>query len=81
MVNEAARCLEEEVVAKPAILDLAMIMGTGFPPQRGGLHYANQLGSVQVADALKDLAGRCGERFAPCQLITDLARAGKPFPS
>jgi 3-hydroxyacyl-CoA dehydrogenase/enoyl-CoA hydratase/3-hydroxybutyryl-CoA epimerase len=82
MVNEAARCLEEQVVTKPAILDLAMIMGTGFPPQRGGLlHYANQLGSGTVADELKGLASRYGERFAPCQLITDLARSGKPFPS
>jgi 3-hydroxyacyl-CoA dehydrogenase/enoyl-CoA hydratase/3-hydroxybutyryl-CoA epimerase len=82
MVNEAARCLEEQVVAKPAILDLAMIMGTGFPPQRGGLlHYAKQLGSGPVADSLKGLADRFGERFAPCQLITDLARAGRPFPT
>jgi 3-hydroxyacyl-CoA dehydrogenase/enoyl-CoA hydratase/3-hydroxybutyryl-CoA epimerase len=82
MVNEAARCLEEQVVGKPAILDLAMIMGTGFPPQRGGLlHYANQLGSAQLADSLKGLAGRYGERFTPCQLIIDLARAGKPFPT
>jgi 3-hydroxyacyl-CoA dehydrogenase / enoyl-CoA hydratase / 3-hydroxybutyryl-CoA epimerase len=82
MVNEAARCLEEQVVANPAILDLAMIMGTGFPPQRGGLlHYANQLGSGPVADSLRGLESRYGERFAPCQLITDLARAGKPFPT
>ncbi len=36
MVNEAARCLLEKVVEKPAFLDLAMIMGTGFRPQRGG---------------------------------------------
>jgi 3-hydroxyacyl-CoA dehydrogenase/enoyl-CoA hydratase/3-hydroxybutyryl-CoA epimerase len=82
MVNEAARCLEEQVVAKPAILDLAMIMGTGFPPQRGGLlHYANQLGSRAVANRLERLSERFGSRFSPCQLITDLAREGKPFPT
>jgi 3-hydroxyacyl-CoA dehydrogenase/enoyl-CoA hydratase/3-hydroxybutyryl-CoA epimerase len=82
MVNEAVRCLEEQVVAKPAILDLAMIMGTGFPPQRGGLlHYANQLGSRFVADRLKQLSDRCGSRFAPCQTIIDLAREGSPFPT
>ncbi|MFW5695801.1 MAG: 3-hydroxyacyl-CoA dehydrogenase NAD-binding domain-containing protein, partial [Alkalispirochaeta sp.] len=37
MVNEAAYALEEEVVGSAEELDLAMIMGTGFPPFRGGL--------------------------------------------
>jgi 3-hydroxyacyl-CoA dehydrogenase/enoyl-CoA hydratase/3-hydroxybutyryl-CoA epimerase len=82
MVNEAARCLEEQVVDKPGSLDLAMVMGTGFPPQRGGLlHYANQLGSRTVADRLKALSDRCGPRFTPCALIDDLARDNRPFPT
>src|SRR5450755_4592331 len=37
MINEAAFCLAEGIVASPAKLDLAMIFGTGFPPFRGGL--------------------------------------------
>ena len=37
MINEAAMCLDEGVVATPDELDLGMIMGTGFPPFRGGL--------------------------------------------
>ena len=37
MLNEAARCLDETVVESAELLDLAMIMGTGFPPFRGGL--------------------------------------------
>ena len=31
MVNEAARCLEEKVVASPEDADYGMILGTGFP--------------------------------------------------
>ena len=31
MVNEAARCLEEKVVATPEDADYGMILGTGFP--------------------------------------------------
>src|SRR2546427_8446342 len=36
MINEAARCLEEEIVTDPADVDFAMVMGTGFAPFRGG---------------------------------------------
>ena len=46
MVNEAARCIEEKVVAEPADVDFGMIMGTGFAPFRGGpLRYADASGS------------------------------------
>src|SRR5439155_14946963 len=42
MVNEAARCLEEQIVNGPSDIDFAMIMGTGFAPFRGGpLRYAD----------------------------------------
>src|SRR5690606_29270367 len=37
MVNEAARVLEDGIVATPGDVDLGMITGTGFPPFRGGL--------------------------------------------
>jgi 3-hydroxyacyl-CoA dehydrogenase / enoyl-CoA hydratase / 3-hydroxybutyryl-CoA epimerase len=82
MVNEAARCLEENVVDRASSLDLAMVMGTGFPPQKGGLlHYANHLGSRTVADRLQSLSDCCGTRFQPCAMISDLARRNQPFPT
>ena len=34
--NETVRCLEDNIVASPAEADMAMIMGVGFPPFRGG---------------------------------------------
>src|SRR6185436_8002975 len=37
MVNEAARCVEEGIVAGAEQVDLAMIFGAGFPPYRGGV--------------------------------------------
>src|SRR5205814_8706792 len=41
LVNEAARCLEEKVVATPEDADYGMILGTGFPAFRGcPLRYA-----------------------------------------
>jgi 3-hydroxyacyl-CoA dehydrogenase/enoyl-CoA hydratase/3-hydroxybutyryl-CoA epimerase len=64
MVNEAARCLAEGIVEHPRQIDLAMIMGTGFPPFRGGLcRWADAQGPATVLDALQLLKERVGDRF------------------
>jgi 3-hydroxyacyl-CoA dehydrogenase/enoyl-CoA hydratase/3-hydroxybutyryl-CoA epimerase len=56
MVNEAARALEEDVTDSPDAVDLAMVLGTGFPPFRGGpLRYAEEAGLLRpcaTAEAL-----------------------------
>ncbi len=80
MVNEAARCLEERVVSSAAEVDLAMVMGTGFPPFRGGpLRYADSLALAKVSDELTRFAETAGPHYAPCGLIRDLAKSGKRF--
>ncbi|MBC8645887.1 MAG: enoyl-CoA hydratase/isomerase family protein [Thermoanaerobaculia bacterium] len=80
MVNEAAFCLEDEVVSRPEKLDLAMIFGTGFPPFRGGLlKYADTLGIPRVAERLEELAAKVGSRFAPAESLRRLAREGRGF--
>ncbi|MGK5086451.1 3-hydroxyacyl-CoA dehydrogenase NAD-binding domain-containing protein [Bdellovibrionota bacterium FG-2] len=64
MINEAARCLDEAVVATPGEVDLGMIMGTGFPPFKGGLlRYADSLGVQEILDRLKKYNKRFGARF------------------
>jgi 3-hydroxyacyl-CoA dehydrogenase/enoyl-CoA hydratase/3-hydroxybutyryl-CoA epimerase len=66
MVNEAARTLDDGVVDSPEALDVAMIMGTGFPPFRGGLlRYADRLGLDLVAMRLRLYAAKVGDRFEP----------------
>ena len=80
MINEAAYCLAEGVVASPAKLDLAMIFGTGFPPFRGGLcAHADALGAKAVVEELQKLAKEHGGRFAPAPLLVEMARTGKKF--
>ena len=80
MINEASFCLEDDVVADPARLDLAMIFGTGFPPFRGGLlRHADAIGLGRVFSRLDDLAERLGPRFAPSDLIQRLANARRGF--
>lgn len=66
MVNEAARILEDGVVGAPEMVDVAMIMGTGFPPFRGGLlRYADSLGVDRVAEGLRRYAAAAGSRLEP----------------
>jgi len=76
MVNEAVRVLEENIVAEPSQLDLAMVYGTGFPPFRGGvIRYADQLGLQVVLQKLEFLSSLCGENYRPAPLL--VAKAGK----
>jgi 3-hydroxyacyl-CoA dehydrogenase / enoyl-CoA hydratase / 3-hydroxybutyryl-CoA epimerase len=80
MINEAARCLQENIVDNPDYLDMALIMGVGFPPFRGGLlHYADELGINYVVNQLKYLQEQHGIRFAPCELLVDMQRNNKTF--
>jgi 3-hydroxyacyl-CoA dehydrogenase/enoyl-CoA hydratase/3-hydroxybutyryl-CoA epimerase len=80
MINEAARILADGVVGSAAELDLAMIMGTGFPPFRGGLlRFADTLHARGVLDRLQALHDAHGSRFAPAPLLEELARTNRTF--
>lgn len=73
MINEAARCLNEKVVENANYLDLAMIMGAGFPAFRGGiLRYADKLGIETVVEKLKKHERAQGLRFRPCDLLISM---------
>lgn len=76
MVNEAARCLEEGVVAAPEDADYGMILGTGFAPLRGGpLRFADHFGIAEMVRA----GERHGGKFEPCNLLREHARNGTRF--
>jgi 3-hydroxyacyl-CoA dehydrogenase/enoyl-CoA hydratase/3-hydroxybutyryl-CoA epimerase len=80
MVNEAAACLEDGVVREPREIDIAMVMGTGFPPFRGGLlRYADGIGIPIVADRLSRLAEAQGGRFRPAGLLQEMVRGQRRF--
>lgn len=81
MVNEAAKCLEEKIIADHELLDLAMVMGTGFPAFRGGvMKYADNRGIANIVAKLELMAKNiCQERFKPAKLLQDMAKNGKSF--
>jgi 3-hydroxyacyl-CoA dehydrogenase/enoyl-CoA hydratase/3-hydroxybutyryl-CoA epimerase len=76
-VNEAAMVLGEGLVEAPAQVDLAMVLGTGWAPHRGGpLSYGEQRGWSEVVTALTNLASRHGKRFEPCAELKQRALEG-----
>lgn len=80
MINEAARCLQEDIINNVSYLDMALIMGLGFPPFRGGLlKYADSLGIEYIISQLKDFSQKYGSRFNPCDYLLEMQRTQKPF--
>jgi 3-hydroxyacyl-CoA dehydrogenase / enoyl-CoA hydratase / 3-hydroxybutyryl-CoA epimerase len=80
MVNEAARILDEGIVATAGDVDLGMITGTGFPPFRGGLlRWADSVGMQALLTRLQQLESKHGTRFSPAPLIRERAAAGQGF--
>jgi 3-hydroxyacyl-CoA dehydrogenase/enoyl-CoA hydratase/3-hydroxybutyryl-CoA epimerase/enoyl-CoA isomerase len=79
MVNEVARCLEEEIVGTPCEADMALIYGIGFPPFRGGAcRYVDQTGAASFV-ALCDKYASLGKLYEAPKLLRDMAASGKTF--
>jgi len=80
MANESLRCLEEGVIHSAMALDMAMVLGTGFPPFRGGpLRYVETSGVRACCERLKVLADRWGPRFEPAPLLLEHAKHSRTF--
>lgn len=96
MINEAAKCLQEGVVVRRAsqgepaggapsttdawAIDLAMVLGTGFAPFRGGpLHTADAIGLANVVRDLEAMRQAHGDRFEPVAVLRSKATDGHGF--
>jgi len=66
LLNEAVRCLRENVVADADLLDAGVIFGTGFAPFRGGpINYARRTGPAELKERLGALERQYGPLYAP----------------
>jgi 3-hydroxyacyl-CoA dehydrogenase/enoyl-CoA hydratase/3-hydroxybutyryl-CoA epimerase len=78
MINECARAFyEDKIVETPHEVDLAMIMGTGFPPFRGGLlKYADSVKASYVATQLASYSEKrkAGARLAPSEALKKVSQ-------
>jgi 3-hydroxyacyl-CoA dehydrogenase/enoyl-CoA hydratase/3-hydroxybutyryl-CoA epimerase len=79
-VNEAARCLEEGVIASPRDGDVGAILGVGFPPFLGGpFRHADAVGIAGIVEQLKQMEYAYGPRFAPATILVRMAAEGSCF--
>ena len=80
MVNEAVRCLEENIIRSPRDGDIGAVFGIGFPPFRGGpFRVVDFVGAAEVVRQLEAMNAKHPGRFEPCALLVSMARDGKRF--
>jgi len=80
MVNEAVRCLEDEVLRSPVDGDLGAVFGLGFPPFLGGpFRHVDQQGAEQIVQSLNRLVTQHGDRFAPADRLHTHASQATTF--
>ncbi|GKU85433.1 hypothetical protein SLEP1_g111 [Rubroshorea leprosula] len=80
VVNEACRVFAEGIAVKAADLDIASVMGMGFPPYRGGIMFwADSYGSNYIYSRLEEWSRTYGEFFKPCTFLAGRAVKGAPL--
>jgi 3-hydroxyacyl-CoA dehydrogenase / enoyl-CoA hydratase / 3-hydroxybutyryl-CoA epimerase / enoyl-CoA isomerase len=79
MMLEAVRALQDEIISEPAHVDMAMILGTGFPPFRGGLlGWCDNEGAGSISERA-DRYASLGKRFESPDMLTQMAISGERF--
>ncbi|MFN3229664.1 MAG: 3-hydroxyacyl-CoA dehydrogenase NAD-binding domain-containing protein, partial [Asticcacaulis sp.] len=77
---EAARCWEEGVIDDPREADVGAILGWGFAPWTGGpVSLIDSVGLKAFVETCDRLTAAYGSRFAPPQLLRDMAAKGETF--
>jgi len=80
LANGAIQTLDAGTAMRPVDIDMAMIMGIGFPSFRGGpMKYADSIGAAALLEKLEKLEPVYGHVFTPAQCLKDLAEKGGAF--
>lgn len=80
MLNEAVRCLDEQVIRSVRDGDIGAVFGIGFPPFLGGpFRYIDSLGAGEVVAIMQRLATQYGSRFTPCERLVEMSKRGESF--
>ncbi|AQK69873.1 hypothetical protein ZEAMMB73_Zm00001d015992 [Zea mays] len=80
VVNEACRVMDENVVIRASDLDIASVLGMGFPKYRGGLvFWADTVGAPYIHSKLSKWAEMYGPFFKPSSYLEQRAKSGVPL--
>lgn len=80
VINEGARELEEGIAIRASDIDVAAVLGYGFPSYRGGpMHYGEETGLPRVAATVERFHSTLGPEWSPSPLLLELARTGRGF--
>ncbi|XP_066323404.1 peroxisomal fatty acid beta-oxidation multifunctional protein-like [Miscanthus floridulus] len=80
VVNEACRVMDENVVIRASDLDIASVLGMGFPKYRGGLvFWADTVGAPYIHSKLSKWAEIYGPFFKPSSYLEQRAKSGVPL--
>src|SRR5690606_17479592 len=81
LIFEAARCLEEGVVASAAELDMALLLGIGLPQYLGGaLQYADWLGARKLIELSQQYRELGPQYEAPSSVQRMAEQNGRFYP-
>ena len=80
VVNEGAKILQEGIALRASDIDLAAVLGYGWPVYTGGpMFWANTVGLPKIVAGLRRLEEKYGEAFRPASLLQQLALEGRSF--
>jgi len=72
--------MAEHVVTDPREADVGSILGFGFAPFTGGaISYIDGMGLSAFVELCDALTAKYGPRFAPPQLLREMAAKGETF--
>jgi 3-hydroxyacyl-CoA dehydrogenase len=80
VVNEGAKVLEEGIAIRASDVDMACILGYGWPIFTGGpMFWADTVGLPKIVARLKELQAAHGDDYKPAALLEKMAAAGESF--
>ncbi|CAF1179111.1 unnamed protein product [Adineta steineri] len=80
LLNEAAKCLEENIINSPTDGDVGAVFGLGFSPMKGGpFRFMDTYGISKIVDLMNNYQLKHGDRFIPTQLLINMSKENKTF--
>lgn len=74
VVNETCHIISEGIADKPSDLDVASVMGMGFPAYRGGvIFWSDIIGSKHICARLDDWSRKYGNFYRPSAYLMEQA--------